>query len=232
MCVCARANAVVAVRSKWGDVGGWAPHSGRGLRRGAETWRVGWVVAGSVYWSSEKRSSPDSLSPFPILSLSLSLLHRTPRWTSIYTVFRPRATFSSLGFLAFCPLPLPLPLSLLTPFAQITPRWCPRHGRSAVVAADRQTPTTNYRRPGGPIPTFSTLCNLHVCFFPFLILSPSPSLPLSHPWWSVRIPLIGESRSLLRGYTDRMQGALRIDAVSNPEDKLSQKTSHYYGVSF
>jgi len=220
MCVYACENAVVAVRSKWGDVGGWAPHSGRGLCREAETRRVSWVVAGSVYWSSEERSSP---TLFLSLSLSPSFtLRRTPRGRpSTYTVFRPCATLSSLGSPFFSPL-CSLSLSLLTPFAQIIPRWCPRHGRSAVVSVDLQTPTANYRRPREPIPTFSTL---YVC------LSFSHSLFLS----SVAKCLsdsINRGEPIVAMWIHRQNaGRVKDRCGTNSKDKLSQKMNHYYGVS-
>lgn len=126
------------------------------------------------------------LSFFLLLSLSHSLHTATPCESvhpPTYTMFRPCTTFSSLGDRSFFSLPrkLPPPSPMST-----SPR------RSAVVSADQQTPTANYRRPGEPIPTSSTSRNLMSLFF-FLPLFLSFSLLFSLSFFLCSSPRVSWS---------------------------------------
>lgn len=173
-------------------------------RRG---WLVGWLLVVCID-RARRGEQPGSLSLFLLLSfylsffLLLSLSHSLRTATPCesvrpptYTMFRPCTTFSSLGDRSFFSLRANY---LRPPPMSTSPR------RSAVVSADQQTPTANYRRPGEPIPTSSTPRNLPLClsfsfslsFFLFsLLFSLFLSLLISSCSWSsiCRISVIEEN---------------------------------------
>lgn len=149
-------------------------------RRG---WLVGWLPVVCID-RARRGEQPGSLSLFLLLSfylsffLLLSLSHslhtatpceRASIYLPTYTMFRPCATFSSLGDRSF--------FSLRANY--LRPRRCPRHHVDRPLFLPiKQTPTANYRRPGEPIPTSSTPRNLMSLFF-FLPLFLSFSLLFS-----------------------------------------------------
>lgn len=132
---------------------------------------------------ARRGAAPGSLSPFPILSLSLSPLRRTPRWTSIYVhdVSAARHFFLS-GLPRFSPsppLPSPLPFNSLRanhPSLMSTSRSIGRcFCRSTNTDSELQTPR---RADTDLLDTLQPPPPL-LFFFSFSSLSSlSPSLPL------------------------------------------------------
>lgn len=141
---------------------------------------------------------PDSLS----LSLSLCAALSACGRPSTYTMFRPCVTFFSLWAFSRFFFFLPFPFNSLRvdhPSLMSTSRSI---GRCFCRSTNTVQRITDAREADTDL--LDTLQPLSFLFF-------SLSLSLSSVVKDCRIPLIGESRSLLRGYTDRMQDALRID---------------------